>query len=135
METEQAIQVANQLKEMGAIVVNGNTYSEAVMDGPCIVVGYAPWCGHCHALLPELRFVIRMMNNRNASKKGAAKPWRVVAFNADADENGQLSSKLNVKFFPSVYFILNNNGQETQYNGIRKAQPIWDAFSRGLAGK
>lgn len=57
-----------------------------------LVEFYAPWCGHCKSLAPE-------MVNAASKMKGIAK---VVAVNCDEEMNKGLCGQYQVKGFPTI---------------------------------
>jgi len=81
---------------------------------PALVEFYAPWCGHCKTLAPELETVA------TAFKKAGD---HVVIAKVDADKHKSLGSKYDVKGFPTIIYF---NGLKTQvqFNGERNADGI-----------
>mmetsp|Transcript_2669 Transcript_2669/g.6015 ORF Transcript_2669/g.6015 Transcript_2669/m.6015 type:complete len:261 (-) Transcript_2669:242-1024(-) len=80
----------------------GNDANQAAL-----VMFFAPWCGHCKKMVPEL-------------KKAALKlrgGVRVVA--VDCDQAPTLTKKLGIKGFPTVKFV--SRGSGVDYQGPRSA--------------
>jgi len=71
---------------------------------------YAPWCGHSRALLQEFE------------KAGAAgsTPYAKV----DGTEAEALATKLNVKGYPTLFFIRRGDGPPIEYDGQRQEASI-----------
>lgn len=71
---------------------------------------YAPWCGHCKRLSPELDKAAPMLS-------GLKKP--VVIAKIDADKYRRIGNKYDIDGFPTLKMFM--NGVPTDYNGPRKA--------------
>ncbi|GKA06380.1 disulfide isomerase-like protein 5-2 [Tanacetum coccineum] len=71
---------------------------------------YAPWCGHCKRLSPELDKAAPMLS-------GLKKP--VVIAKIDADKYSRIASKYDIDGFPTLKMFM--NGVPTDYTGPRKA--------------
>lgn len=68
----------------------------AAATGDWMLVLYAPWCPHCHALLEVLPAVAKTL-------AGAEAPVRVAVVDADADPAVQMQFSLNG--FPTVFRV------------------------------
>eukprot|EP00919_Chromeraceae_sp_WS-2016_P014951 GHVR01035119.1.p1 GENE.GHVR01035119.1~~GHVR01035119.1.p1 ORF type:complete len:472 (-),score=106.13 GHVR01035119.1:35-1450(-) len=69
---------------------------------------YAPWCGHCHALMPELD---------KASVKAKEKGLKTAFVKIDATTSPESASEYEVTGYPTlVYFV---KGQKKEYDGPR----------------
>ncbi|XP_062165127.1 protein disulfide-isomerase 5-2 [Alnus glutinosa] len=71
---------------------------------------YAPWCGHCKRLSPQL--------DEAASILASLKEPIVIA-KVDADKFSSLASKYDIDAFPTLKIFL--HGIPVEYNGPRKA--------------
>ncbi|XP_006361368.1 protein disulfide-isomerase 5-2-like [Solanum tuberosum] len=71
---------------------------------------YAPWCGHCKRLSPELD---------KASVNLAVLKQPVVIAKVDADKYSRLASKYEIDGFPTLKIFM--HGVPTDYYGPRKA--------------
>lgn len=77
------------------------------------LVFYAPWCGHCQRLLPELV----LMNERLGSD------CQIVA--VDATKNKKLSSLFNVLGYPTIYKINGSDySKRSQFSGQRTVEEM-----------
>ncbi|KAK9073198.1 hypothetical protein SSX86_007522 [Deinandra increscens subsp. villosa] len=71
---------------------------------------YAPWCGHCKRLSPELDKAAPILS-------GLKKP--VVIAKIDADKYSRIASKYNIDGFPTLKIFM--HGVPTDYYGPRKS--------------
>ncbi|KAF7811802.1 protein disulfide-isomerase 5-2 [Senna tora] len=71
---------------------------------------YAPWCGHCKRLSPELDAAAPVL---------AALKEPIVIAKVDADKFTSLAKKYDIEAYPTL--MLFNNGIPTEYRGPRKA--------------
>ncbi|XP_004250404.2 protein disulfide-isomerase 5-2 [Solanum lycopersicum] len=71
---------------------------------------YAPWCGHCKRLSPELD---------KASANLAVLKQPIVIAKVDADKYSRLASKYEIDGFPTLKIFM--HGVPTDYYGPRKA--------------
>ncbi|KAK7279732.1 hypothetical protein RJT34_24789 [Clitoria ternatea] len=71
---------------------------------------YAPWCGHCKRLSPELDAAAPVL---------AALKEPIVIAKVDADKHTRLAKKFEVDAYPTI--LLFNHGIPTEYRGPRKA--------------
>ncbi|CAJ1976841.1 unnamed protein product [Sphenostylis stenocarpa] len=71
---------------------------------------YAPWCGHCKRLAPELDAAAPVLAALN-------KP--IIIAKVDADKHTRLAKKYDVDAYPTI--LLFNHGIPTEYRGPRKA--------------
>jgi len=86
---------------------------ENEMNGPVFVIFHAPWCGHCKRTMPEFEKL-------QQSFKG---PVKLVAINADLEENKELVQSQKVQGFPTIrYYPSGMSGKFDEYNGERTAE-------------
>ncbi|KAI7750924.1 hypothetical protein M8C21_003089 [Ambrosia artemisiifolia] len=74
---------------------------------------YAPWCGHCKRLSPQLDEAAPMLS-------GLKKP--VVIAKIDADKYSRIAKKYEIDGFPTLKIFM--NGVPTDYYGPRKADML-----------
>jgi thiol-disulfide isomerase/thioredoxin len=86
---------------------------------PALVVFFAPWCGHCVKMVPEVA--------KAAARLGAA-GVRVVA--VDCDRAPDVARSLGIKGYPTVKFMA--RGRAAAYEGPRTALQL-AAFAQGRA--
>jgi len=77
-----------------------------------IVEFYAPWCGHCRALVPEYK-------KASNALKGIVRLGAV-----DADQHKSLGAKYGVQGFPTIKIFGTNKNSPTDYRGARSADGI-----------
>eukprot|EP00483_Globobulimina_turgida_P002500 UN02504 len=79
-----------------------------------LVEFYAPWCGHCKKLTPVYDVVASAFKNEKD----------VVVAKVDATENNAVSSRYDVKGYPTIRFFPKNSDDVVDYKSARSA----DAF-------
>lgn len=99
----------------GRVLELDNTNFEAAISkfDYILVDFYAPWCGHCKKLSPELDAAARILADSDTP---------IVLAKIDADKFNSLASKYDVSGFPTLKFFI--NGFPTDYSGPRKADSL-----------
>ncbi|EFA11123.2 protein disulfide-isomerase A6 homolog [Tribolium castaneum] len=92
-------------------------------DEVWIVEFFAPWCGHCQALVPEY-------TKAAAALKGVVKVGAV-----NADEYKELGGRYGVRGFPTIKIFGANKDKPEDYNGARTAQGLVDAALQAVKSK
>ncbi|GFP81374.1 protein disulfide isomerase-like 5-2 [Phtheirospermum japonicum] len=102
----------NQFKLDGKVLeLDDSNFDAAISTFDYIFVDfYAPWCGHCKHLAPEL--------DKAAPILAGLKPPIVIA-KVDADKYRKLASKHDVDGYPTLKIFM--HGVPTEYHGPRKA--------------
>ena len=80
--------------------LNSENFDDRIKKGVVIVDIWAPWCGPCKALSPILDQV--------ASELGD----KVLVGKLDADQNGDLCQRLEVRNIPTLLFYKNGELKE-----------------------
>lgn len=86
-------------------------------EGPCMVIIYADWCGHCQAAEPEWNKLSKLVD-------GKADVYAIESADYTA---GDVSS------YPTMKIV--KNGQSKDYEGDRSAENMKDALLGRLGGK
>ena len=82
-----------------------SNFDSEIKSSPVYLVEfYAPWCGHCKALVPEYK-------KAAAALKGIVKVGAV-----NADDHKSLGGQYGVRGFPTIKMFV--NGKAIDYNGI-----------------
>ncbi|KAL3638722.1 Thioredoxin-like domain [Castilleja foliolosa] len=102
----------NQFKLDGKVLeLDDSNFDAGISTFDYIFVDfYAPWCGHCKHLAPEL--------DKAAPVLAGLKPPIVIA-KVDADKYRKLASKHDIDGYPTLKIFM--HGVPTEYNGPRKA--------------
>ncbi|XP_019427760.1 PREDICTED: protein disulfide-isomerase 5-2-like [Lupinus angustifolius] len=94
------------------LVLDESNFESAISSFDHILVDfYAPWCGHCKRLSPELDAAAPVL---------AALKNPIVIAKVDADKFTRLAKKYDVDAYPTI--LLFNHGIPTEYHGPRKAE-------------
>jgi len=106
----------------GLLTVVGSTFDELIVknENDVFVEFYAPWCGHCKKLDPEMKQL--------AKDLAAVKGLNIVQF--DASSNDHDDSLFDVKGFPTLYFYSKTKSQPESYEGPRTAAGILEYLKK-----
>lgn len=91
---------------------------------------YAPWCGHCKTLTPELK----ALGAKIKSTPGMSA--RVVVAKVNADEHRSLGERFEVRGFPTLKLFKRGEpvtSAAENYNGGRTADAMFQAIQDALA--
>lgn len=96
------------------LVLDESNFEAAVSSFDFIFVDfYAPWCGHCKRLSPELDKAAPMLS-------GLKKP--IVIAKIDAEKYSRLARKYEIDGYPTLKIFM--HGVPTEYYGPRKADKL-----------
>ncbi|KAL1188626.1 Protein disulfide-isomerase 5-2 [Cardamine amara subsp. amara] len=103
---------ADELTIDGTVLeLTDSNFDSAISTFDCIFVDfYAPWCGHCKRLNPELDAAAPIL---------AKLKQPIVIAKLNADKYSRLARKLEIDAFPTL--MLYNHGIPMEYYGPRKA--------------
>ncbi|KAH3869164.1 protein disulfide-isomerase-like [Dreissena polymorpha] len=97
--------------EKGVLVLTDDDIADAIDEFKYILVEfYAPWCGHCQALVPEYE---------KAAQTLAAEGSEIRLAKVDATIQQKSAAKYEVKGYPTIKFF--RNGKPSDYNAGRTA--------------
>jgi len=100
--------------ENGVLVLTDDNFESALETHEKILVEfYAPWCGHCQALVPEYE---------QAAKTLTAKDSTIKLAKVDATKETVTAGEFDIEGYPTIKFF--NNKNPTDYNGGRTAEGI-----------
>ncbi|GIX82821.1 protein disulfide-isomerase A6 homolog [Caerostris darwini] len=104
------------------VELNPSTFPSRVLDSDeiWIVEFYAPWCGHCQAIVPEY------------SKMAAAVKGLVKVGAVNADQHQSLGQKYNIRGFPTIKIFGSNKNKPKDFSGPRTAQGMVDELFKEL---
>eukprot|EP00252_Welwitschia_mirabilis_P020492 TRINITY_DN5040_c0_g1_i1.p1 TRINITY_DN5040_c0_g1~~TRINITY_DN5040_c0_g1_i1.p1 ORF type:complete len:449 (+),score=90.38 TRINITY_DN5040_c0_g1_i1:126-1472(+) len=101
--------------EKGSVIeLDENNFERAINTFDRILVDfYAPWCGHCKRLAPELDAAAPVLAKLNRP---------VVLAKLNADKFTKLASKYDVSAYPTLKLFI--DGFPTDYYGPRRAESL-----------
>ncbi|XP_058769962.1 protein disulfide-isomerase 5-2 [Vicia villosa] len=93
------------------LILDESNFDSAISSFDHILVDfYAPWCGHCKRLSPELDAAAPVLANLKEP---------ILIAKVDADKHTRLARKHDVDAYPTI--LMFNHGVPTEYRGPRKA--------------
>ncbi|CAI8584361.1 unnamed protein product [Vicia faba] len=93
------------------LILDESNFDSAISSFDHILVDfYAPWCGHCKRLSPELDAAAPVLAKLNEP---------ILIAKVDADKHTRLARKHDVDGYPTI--LLFNHGVPMEYRGPRKA--------------
>lgn len=100
-----------EVDEKDVAVLKEGNFSDFIAKNRFVMVEfYAPWCGHCQALVPEYAAAATDLKGEVALAK------------VDATEENDLAEKYSVQGFPTIYFFV--DGVHRPYPGERTKEGI-----------
>ncbi|TCD69206.1 hypothetical protein EIP91_008502 [Steccherinum ochraceum] len=103
------------------VILNEQTFPNAVADGHVFVKYYAPWCGHCKKLAPIWTELARSMRGK------------LTVAEVNCEENGALCRTQGVTGYPMLFYYPSGRSSKMEYTGGRKLNQLV-AFSERLSG-
>ena len=93
---------------------------DSVVNGQksALVEFYAPWCGHCVGLVPEMKKLGEMVANNPKLNS------RVTIAKVNADDHRPLGERFAVRGFPTIKWFPRGSAQPIDYSGARTAVAI-----------
>jgi len=94
------------------IDLNGASYTKFVKDNKlCIVLFYAPWCGHCKKFKPEYERIATALKEKG-----------IPAARIDGDAESDVSNEVGIEGFPTVMVFV--DGKPVKYDGPRSTEGV-----------
>jgi len=103
-------------------VTSSNVDTVITTSKHALVEFYAPWCGHCKHLAPE------MIVFGEAYEK--AKPHDAVIGKVDCTKEQAICSKYGVQGYPTIKFFRKGKDQPEDYNAGRTADDLIDFLNK-----
>ncbi|TFK56291.1 thioredoxin-domain-containing protein [Heliocybe sulcata] len=101
--------------------LNGNTFQDAIKDGPVFVKFFAPWCGHCKKLAPIWIDLARHMQNKLAVAE------------VNCEDHSALCKSQDVSGYPMLYYYPGQGGDKMDYTGGRKFEQLKTFAEKAVA--
>jgi protein disulfide-isomerase A6 len=110
----------------GPVVLTPDNF-DSIVDGSknVFVKFYAPWCGHCKAMVGAYEEVAAAF----------AKESDVVIADLDADQHKDLATRFGVSGFPTLKFFKKGSTDPVDYNGGREAADIVEYVNQQAGSK
>jgi len=100
---------------------------DSIVDGSknVFVKFFAPWCGHCKAMVPAY----------DETAEAFTRESDVVIADVDADAHKELATRFGVSGFPTLKFFKKGSTDPVDYNGGREAAEIVDYINKEAGSK
>lgn len=93
-----------------ALEINDNNFEEILKgDKPVVIDFWAPWCGPCKKIGPDIEALAEQYADRIAVGK------------CNVDENDNLTLKFSIRNIPTVLFVKNGNVVDKMVGAAPKA--------------
>ena len=94
---------------------------ETMSNEPCVVLFYAPWCGHCKRFKPQWDSLM-------------AKNHGIKLIDVNCDKNKELAEKHNIKGFPTIKYLPKglDVSEGSEYNGDRSEESLNEFIKKCL---
>ncbi|XP_063817275.1 protein disulfide-isomerase [Pseudophryne corroboree] len=103
-------------EENDVLVLTKANFEKALENPYLLVEFYAPWCGHCKALVPEYE---------KAAKKLKEEGSNIRLAKVDATEESELAQEFGVRGYPTIKFFKNGDkSSPKEYSAGREADDI-----------
>ncbi|KAJ4761671.1 Disulfide isomerase [Rhynchospora pubera] len=114
----------DQFRRDGSVIeLSSSNFDAAISSFDFLLVDfYAPWCGHCKRLAPELDVAAPVLAGLN-------KP--IFIAKVDADKYSKIASKYEIDGFPTLKFFI--HGVPIEYTGPRKAEVLVQYLKKFVA--
>ncbi|XP_075072911.1 protein disulfide-isomerase [Mixophyes fleayi] len=112
-----ALVQADITEENDVLVLTKATFEKALETHPFVLVEfYAPWCGHCKALVPEYEKAAKTLKEEGSNIRLAK---------VDATEEAELAQEFGVRGYPTIKFFKNGDkSSPKEYSAGREAADI-----------
>ena len=105
---------------MTVIDLNGSEFETFIASNKVVVVDcWAPWCGPCRRMGPEVAKAADLLDGRVAFAK------------LNTDENQAIAAKFNINAIPTLLIFVNGQ-QKDSLVGLRPADTIIDELGQYL---
>ncbi|KAJ3700371.1 hypothetical protein LUZ61_004076 [Rhynchospora tenuis] len=114
----------DQFRRDGSVIeLTSSNFDAAISSFDFLLVDfYAPWCGHCKRLAPELDAAAPVL-------AGLSKP--IFIAKVDAEKYSKIASKYEIDGFPTLKFFI--HGVPIEYTGPRKAEILVQYLKKFVA--
>ncbi|XP_071694567.1 protein disulfide-isomerase-like [Rutidosis leptorrhynchoides] len=100
------------------LTLDQSNFTQTITKHDLILVDfYAPWCGHCKKLEPELEKAASILRTNDP-------PITLAKVNCDDEKNKDLATEYDIKGYPTLKVIRDKGNTIKDYKGPRDAEGI-----------
>lgn len=108
---------------MKAEDIKASEWQKEVLEStvPVLVDFWAPWCGPCRMMAPELDKLVELANGK----------FKVVKLNTEEEENSHLAYTYDIRSIPNMKLFVNGEVIH-EFVGVTSASVLLDSISNKI---